>query len=161
MLAKLLFLQKHSFNGIYRENLNGDYNAPFNWSNNLISLSVVESNFKMVHSLLNKFDIIFSNKDFSEVISEKDSLYYLDPPYYNEKMQENNYNKNRFDLEKQKLLIALIQDKNFIYSNHYNQNLIDLFSCDKKIIKINRKNIISSKSESRKEDKEEMIVVKV
>lgn len=162
LAACLLFLQSHSFNGIYRENLKGEYNTPFNWSAKTFTMDSIETKVMTAHNVFNQFEVNLLNKSFENLSFNKHSLYYLDPPYYNEDISENKYNKNTFDFSKQEELIEKIKECNFIYSNHDSKELLKIFNdkIDKnlKIEKISRKNIISSSKESRKTDKVEILV---
>ena len=158
----LLFLQNHCFNGIYRENLKGEYNTPFNWENKSINEIKIREKIITVNEIFNLFTINFSNKSFIDLEYNKKSFYYLDPPYINEtKTNENKYNKESFNINKQKLLIKKIKGTSFLYSNHDNNILIKEFKNNKipiTIKKISRKNIISASNESRKTDKIEILV---
>ena len=101
------------------------------------------------------------NKSAIDFIFDKNSFYYLDPPYLNEDEVENKYNKEHFDKKQQLNLISMLNGISFVYSNHNSDIIIDAFNLHKKeyVIEIvKRKNIISASVESRKEDKEEIIV---
>ena len=157
--ARLIFLQKHSFNGIYRENSKGEYNTPFNWSGNNM-LDSIEDKIKEMNLLFNKFNIQFLAQSFEQIKYNKNTLYYLDPPYLNEEIGENKYNKNDFSIDKQLFLINQIKNTNFIYSNHAAEVLLNEFRNIENINikKINRKNIISANSKTRNNDKIEVLV---
>lgn len=160
----LIFLQNHCFNGIYRENLKGEYNTPFNWSPRLITRENITQKIKDVVKCFDKFDLTFTSVSF-EKIEKSDALIYLDPPYINEKISENKYNKNNFNLDKQIELLEKIKDYSFIYSNHNDKRILDYFDNNYKkdeliISTVTRKNIISSSAESRANDVKEIIIVK-
>lgn len=157
--ARLIFLQKHSFNGIYRENSKGHYNTPFNWSGNNM-LETFEDKVNELHSLFKMFNLKFVAQSFENVNYNSNTLYYLDPPYINDEQGENKYNKDIFDLDKQLLLIEKIKDVDFIYSNHNSKSLIKEFENISNVIikEVARKNIMSAKVSSRNEDKIEMLV---
>ena len=87
--ARLIFLQKHSFNGVYRENSKGEYNTPFNWSGANMLSSIKEKVLEL-NSIFNSFDITFDVSSFADIKYDLDTLYYLDPPYLNENISENN-----------------------------------------------------------------------
>lgn len=158
----LLFLQNHCFNGIYRENSKGGYNTPFNWDCKIFTHEKISEKIMAVHELFKKFNIEFSNKSFEDLDFNDYTLYYLDPPYVNEiEALENQYNKDSFNIDKQKSLIKAIETTSFIYSNHDNEFLIKEFSNNNmniEIKRISRKNIISASNESRKQDKVEILV---
>jgi DNA adenine methylase Dam len=159
--AQLLFLQKHCFNGVYRENSKGEYNTPFNWDTKTFPEEQIREKILDVNRVFKHFNMIFSIGSFEYLSYIKDTLYYLDPPYINQNLVENKYNKDIFDLNKQKLLIEKISQVPFIYSNHENDLLINEFKNKVplfKLKKIARKNIISASTESRKTDKIEILV---
>lgn len=158
----LLFLQNHCFNGVYRENSKGGYNTPFNWEARIYTEEKMREKIIVVHNLFKQFNIEFSNKSFQDMDFNNYSLYYLDPPYINEvEALENQYHKDSFNIEKQKLLIKTVKNSVFVYSNHDNDLLLNEFKNNGvkiKIKKIPRKNIISASNESRKTDKIEILV---
>lgn len=157
--ARLVFLQKHAFNGVYRENSKGDYNTPFNWNGNHM-LDSIERKVKEINSIFNQFNLQLITQSFDMIEYNKDTLYYLDPPYLNEEKNENKYHKNIFSIEDQLNLIKKIKDVPFIYSNHKSDILLNEFNAigNVNIKELARKNTISASSESRKGDKIEILV---
>lgn len=157
--ARLIFLQKHAFNGVYRENSKGQYNTPFNWSGaNMLNL--IESKVLELHDIFIDLDIDFKEQSFEDVDYNLDTIYYLDPPYINEEIGENKYNKNIFDIDSQILLLDKIKDTSFIYSNHKAEILLKTFESFENIDvqEIMRKNIMSANSKTREQDKTEILV---
>lgn len=77
--ARLIFLNKTCFNGIYRVNSKGEFNVPigrykkplFYDTNNLMNIS----------EYLQKTEIYNESYDFFKDMIDKNSLVYLDPPY--------------------------------------------------------------------------------
>ena len=162
--ALLLFLQKHSFNGIYRENKKGGHNVPFNWNGDFVNKEETQNRILELSELLNNFNILLTSKSFEAIEYRTDTLYYLDPPYLNDKGVENNYSKGGFSIDRQLELINMISHSPFIYSNHNSSILTDAFnSLESESLTfeiISRKNIVSSSPESRGEDKAEMLIFK-
>lgn len=160
--VNLLFLQSHCFNGIYRENSKGEYNTPFNWEPRIVTKEKISEKILAVTEVFTQFNVVFRNCSFANLDYNKNSLYYLDPPYINElASQENQYHGDGFGLIEQKLLIEKIKDTAFIYSNHSNPILIKEFtkhSMKIHVQKIARKNIISASADSRKNDKIEILI---
>lgn len=161
--SRLLFLQNHGFNGIYRENSQGDFNTPFNWAGKIYSKKVITDKIMNVYFVFQQFNIKFSNLSYSELNYRLNGLYYLDPPYLNEdSINENKYHKDAFGVKEQEHLIKKIRYNNFLYSNHESSILTQFFyqhvGKDIEIQHIPRKNIISASIESRKTDKIEMLV---
>lgn len=160
--ARLIFLQKHSFNGIYRENLKGQYNTPFNWSAAHM-LDEIYPKVMALHTVLNQFNLSFLAKSFIDINYDENNLYYLDPPYLNIDTGENKYNKESFSLSEQLMLVDKIKDTSFIYSNHAHGPLIERFEKLENISiqYIDRKNTISASTESRKKDKKEILITRI
>lgn len=127
--ALFLFLMEHCFNSVYRENQKGEFNVPYNWEPGIISSDLKLRSFKEYHNLFITFDIEFSSMDvflFLDAQSNlfKDALFYFDPPYLNETIGENKYNKDHFNKNHQKVLLDYYNKINHVvFSNH----LVPLF----------------------------------
>ncbi|MBT5492252.1 DNA adenine methylase [bacterium] len=161
-----LFLMKNSFNGIYRENLKGEFNTPFNWNNKKEKLDK-EITILEYHRLFNTIDVVFENLDVFELLNKynnyKTSFLYLDPPYANEDEKENKYNKEHFNFDKQKELLNYLNNyENYIYSNHSIEFFQKYFQKDQQhsFIEVERKNIMTSKKENRSNNVKEILGIK-
>ena len=78
--AIFIFLNKTGFNGMYRENSQGEYNIPFGQMKDpvICNKDLLEKTSK----LLKDKEVIFSSKSFEKVVADdKEVFYYLDPPY--------------------------------------------------------------------------------
>ena len=79
--ARIIYLNKTCFNGLYRVNNSGEFNSPFgNYKNpNIVNAPVL----KAVNSYFNTAEIHFSSTDYEELLSKvkKGTFVYLDPPY--------------------------------------------------------------------------------
>lgn len=123
-VALFLFLAQHSFNGLYRENSLGGYNTPYNWECGCPERKRKKELIDSYSSIFKKFNIIFENKDVFKFLRKyrkysKNALFYFDPPYLNEGISENKYNKDHFGLKSQKkLLKEYIKLDNVVFSNH-------------------------------------------
>lgn len=155
-----LFLQDHSFNGVYRENNSGEYNTPFNWDCKQYNMTNKKKTILEYSDFFNKNNVEFRNLDVFDLIEEflplsKSSFLYLDPPYLNEdEKSENQYNKDHFTgKEQKKLLETLKQFDSFMFSNH----LLPLFenyfnNTGHRYISVARKNIMSANKDNRSND---------
>lgn len=78
--AKFLYLNRYCFNGVYRENLRGQFNVPFGGyrTGSLPSLDAL----RKFSERLQRAELYCG--DFSKIVrgAQKDDFIYLDPPYY-------------------------------------------------------------------------------
>ena len=77
--ARLIFLNKTCFNGIYRVNSKGEFNVPMGRYKNPSFYD--ENNLKNVSACLQKTEIYNKSYDFFRNMIDEDSFVYLDPPY--------------------------------------------------------------------------------
>lgn len=79
--ARIIYLNKTCFNGLYRVNNSGEFNSPFGYykNPNIINEIVLRA----VSSYFNTSSIHFSAGDFEEALKDirKGTFVYLDPPY--------------------------------------------------------------------------------
>lgn len=130
--ARFIYLNRTSFNGIYRENLKGKYNVPYGHK---VYKSLFDfDNLRNVSESLKKAEFYVS--DFSKIMSnsKKGDLVFIDPPYT--VAHENNgfvkYNQKIFTWEDQirlKDCILELEKKGvyYILTNAYHSSLIDLY----------------------------------
>lgn len=80
--ARIIYLNKTCFNGLYRVNASGEFNSPFgSYSNpNIVNEPVL----KAVSSYLNSANVKITNLDYEKALSgvSKNSFVYFDPPYH-------------------------------------------------------------------------------
>lgn len=150
--ARFIYLNKTSFNGMYRVNSNGYFNVPFgNYKNPNI---VNENNILIVSKFLNSSKNKILNADFEFVLkfAKKNDLVYFDPPYIPLENTKSftSYTSNGFTLEDQIRLrdcaLKLINKKvNVILSNSYTEKtfeIYDLLSLNSKfnylVVNVNR-----------------------
>lgn len=77
--ARFIYLNKHCFNGLYRENSKGEFNVPFNGK--LAGGSFDAEHLREVSKQIQ--DVMFLNGDFEDCVyyADKSDLIYFDPPY--------------------------------------------------------------------------------
>lgn len=166
--ALFLFLQDHSFNGVYRENGGGDYNTPFNWDPKNYIVENKQRTILEYSKFFRDNNVTFKNMDVFELLEEQkgrgsELFIYLDPPYLNEgEKSENRYNKDHFGLkEQQRLLDDLESFETFMFSNHYLPIFKEYFGkIGHRHKAIPRKNIMTAKKENRGNDILEILGVK-
>ena len=78
--AQFIFLNKANFNGLYRENSDGNFNAAFGWKGSITLFD--EANIANCSAALKNVDIM--NGDFEDACKglSADDFVYFDPPYY-------------------------------------------------------------------------------
>jgi len=77
--AKLIFLNKTCYNGLYRVNRKGEFNVPFGYYTNPTICN--EDNLRSASEVLQKADIICGDFEDSKAYIDKHTFVYLDPPY--------------------------------------------------------------------------------
>lgn len=80
--SRIIYLNKTCFNGLYRVNNAGEFNAPFGRYKN--PNIVNEATLKAVNKYLNTNNIIIRSGDYADALTEADerTFVYLDPPYH-------------------------------------------------------------------------------
>lgn len=137
--AKFIYLNKTSFNGIYRVNQKGEYNVPYGFrkTKDLYDFD----NIYRVSNLLEK--TFFSVGDFKDKCrrTKANDLIFLDPPYT--VAHENNgfiqYNQSIFSWQNQIELSTIIEDinakgTNYILTNASHKCIDDLYKLGNKIV---------------------------
>lgn len=129
-----IYLNKRSFNGLYRENKDGKYNVPYRKYNtdiyikeDILSLSKYfkQNNIKFYTRHFTEFSIDFFNND---------DIVYIDPPYYpSSKSSFTSYWKTPFGIKEQHILLDFCRnlDKKgvkFILSNSPCNEITDMYS---------------------------------
>lgn len=156
--ARIIYLTTLSFNGIYRQNLNGKFNVPYGYKTH-ITLYNPDAILAASKALTNT-ELICA--DFASAVgkAEKGDLVYLDPPYT---VAHNNngfvkYNANIFSWDDQKRLatLAMSLKKRGCYvlvSNAYHSSILDLYA-EFNMFEINRASVIAAASVHRASIKE-------
>lgn len=80
--SRIIYLNKTCFNGLYRVNNAGEFNAPFGRYKN--PNIVNELTLKAVNKYLNSNNVILRSGDYADILAEvnENSFVYLDPPYH-------------------------------------------------------------------------------
>jgi DNA adenine methylase len=131
--AEFIFLNRTCFNGLYRVNLNGEFNVPYGFKKYQTFFDY--NNIRQVHKLLEKKVKLTSN-DFFDTLSnvQKGDLVFIDPPYTVK--HDNNgfirYNEKIFAWEDQLRLKCYIEEivgrkAFFIMTNASHNSIKNLF----------------------------------
>lgn len=153
--SRIIYLNKTCYNGLFRVNKSGEFNAPFgNYKNPNI---VNETTLRAVSAYFNKAKIRFTCQDFEDDLkwSRKGAFVYLDPPYdpVSETASFTGYDKGGFDRNEQIRLKKTCDKLNkkgikFLLSNSATDFIMDLYQ-DYKIEIIQAKRAINSKADKR------------
>ena len=107
--ARLIFLNKTCFNGLYRVNSKGFFNVPYGKYKNPHVCE--ESVLRKISSYLNENEVTILNTDFEHAVSKADkkSFVYFDPPYHSpDKTNFTAYQSNGFGEKEQQRLCMLM-----------------------------------------------------
>lgn len=161
--ALFIYLNKTGFNGMYRENKNGQFNIPFGKQKQTCYYSY--DNLMSLHSCLSNDNIHLSCCSYEQGFDfiETGDFIYMDPPYFN---TFNNYNKDKFDEKEQQLLkdyFVKLSNKGckVALSNSKEQFIIDLYKDvpNVRFIEFQVKRYVNSKGCDRKIPKSELLIV--
>jgi DNA adenine methylase len=162
--ARILYLNKACFNGLYRVNSKGFFNVPFNGKDKVKLFD--SSNFQQISDYFKANSIKLFVGDFAEVLknARKGDFVYLDPPYdfIEEKSSFTAYAKENFTQYDQTRLSNICIELNnkgvfWLLSNHDTKNIRNLFkNFNIKSVKANR--LINS--DASKRDKIEEVLIK-
>lgn len=162
--ARMIYLNKTCFNGLYRVNKRGQFNVPFG---NYKKPNIVnEDTLRAVSSYFNQAKIEFTCQDFAAVLNEveKEDFVYLDPPYdpLSETASFTNYDKSGFGREEQVRLKEACDQLHkkgirFLLSNAATEFILDLYQ-DYRIEIIQAKRAINSRADRRGEVDEVLVM---
>lgn len=161
--ARIIYLNKTCYNGLYRVNLAGQFNSPYGKYKNP---KIVDSTtIKAMSKYLNKKGIKIQQGDYKDVLKKirKGSFVYLDPPYMpiSSSSSFTGYTEGGFSYEKQvelKKECDKLREKGifFLQSNSDCPEIRELYS-DYTILTVKAKRNINSKGNSRGEINEVLI----
>jgi len=108
--ARMIFLNKTCFNGLYRVNSKGIFNVPYGrYKNPAICEDIV---LRQISAYLNSNEISILNNDFERAVltADKKSFVYFDPPYHSpDKTNFTGYQANGFNENEQERLCNVIK----------------------------------------------------
>lgn len=153
--SRIHYLNKTCYNGLFRVNQAGQFNAPFGkYTNPNIENQITLRN---ANKYFNDAIVKFKNVDFEEAVKgiRKGAFVYFDPPYdpVSDSANFTGYSKGGFNRDEQIRLKKLCDRLNqrgvkFLLSNASTDFIIDLYK-DYKIEIIQAKRAINSKGDAR------------
>ena len=153
--ARMIYLNKSCFNGLYRVNSKGFFNVPSGKKKKVICYE--EENLEEIRRFFStaKFEIL--NGDFQEAVKNvrKGDFVYFDPPYdtWEDKDSFTSYAKNPFGKEEQKRLADVYKELSekgtfVMLSNHKTEYIRNLYK-NFHIHVVEAKRMINSKASGR------------
>lgn len=151
--ARLIYLNRTCWNGLYRVNLKGIFNVPIGTKNNVIS---IEDSYADIACLLKNTSLLHC--DFERVIdrAEADDFLFVDPPYtvkhnYNGFVK---YNENLFAWDDQirlrdALVRASLRGVKFLMTNACHTSVKELYEEHFEMITAERSSVISGSRNGR------------
>jgi DNA adenine methylase len=152
--ARFIYLNHTSFNGIYRVNLQGDYNVPFGGRASPAFPTKAE-----LHAVSERLKGAWlTQSDFEPALRtvEEGDLVFLDPPYT---IAHNHngfikYNQRLFSFEDQIRLrkaVETIRERgaHYILTNAAHKSIAELFDMDDRRIETTRRNVIGGREAAR------------
>lgn len=163
--SRVHYLNKTCYNGLFRVNQAGQFNAPFGRYKNPNIIN--EVTLRAVSKYFNEANIIFKNTDFEDAVKgiRKGAFVYFDPPYdpVSDSANFTGYSMGGFDREEQKRLKKLCDRLNkrgikFMLSNAATDFILDLYNEeDYRIEIIQAKRVINSNGGARGEVDEVLV----
>ncbi|NUF77646.1 DNA adenine methylase [Snodgrassella sp. ESL0323] len=133
--ARIIYLNKTCFNGLFRVNASGEFNVPFgNYANpNIVNEPVLRA----ISFYFNNSEIVFNAVDYAEILKNlpDNAFVYLDPPYDPVSVTANftSYTKDGFSRDEQIKLRKCCDELNergikFMLSNSATDFICDQYS---------------------------------
>ena len=158
--ARLIYLNRTCWNGLYRVNRKGEFNVPIGTRTNVL----LDTDFERISSLLQNTTL--KHSDFEPVIDDavKNDLIFVDPPY-TVKHNSNGfikYNENLFSWDDQiRLFKSLVRAKKrgakVVVTNAHHASVIKLYKGDFDLVSAERKSLIAGSNADRGSYKELII----
>jgi len=152
--ARFYFLNRTSFNGIYRVNLDGMYNVPY--GNKKYSQLVNNEAFIAFSESVR--DVEFAVGDFESILPlvNAGDFIYLDPPYTTAHNENGfiKYNQKLFSFDDQIRLCSMLTKltqvgANYMLSNAHHKNILELFGSTSNVFEVSRYSSIAGNKQSR------------
>jgi len=161
--AQFLYLNRTCWNGLYRENLRGEFNVPRGTKDSVI---FDDDDFAAVSEALASAKI--TTRDFEKVLNgvKENDFVFIDPPY-TVKHNSNGfvkYNENIFSWKDQERLAKAVKSKadsgaSILVTNAYHPTLVDLYSDFSSVVPVDRASVLSGDKSYRGKIQEALFLV--
>lgn len=163
--ARLLYLNRTCWNGLYRVNRKGEFNVPIGTKNSVL---LKTDDFYSLSNALKKIDLACSDFEKSVDLAQEGDFLFVDPPYT---VQHNNnnflkYNENIFGWDDQvRLRNAVIRAKKrgvkAIITNADHPSILELYKGVGDYCQLGRSSVLAGKNEKRGPTTEAMFSVNI
>ena len=153
--ARVIFLNKTCYNGLFRVNSKGQFNAPFGrYKNPTIADETV---LRTVSAYLNRANVAIRQADFAVAVANagQNDFVYFDPPYdpVSPTASFTGYYRNGFDRSEQQRLKSVVDDLTrrnckVLLSNAYTPFIQDLYQ-DYRCVRVSATRAINSNATKR------------
>lgn len=160
--ARFIYLNKTSFNGIYRVNRKGEYNVPFGYKYGTDFIH--QDNLLLTSQKLKNVEL--RCLDFEEAVKQvkANDLVFLDPPYTVAHFNNGfiRYNQKLFSIQDQYRLADSLRTLNhigakYILTNAFHEKIEEVFKEAGNFVPLTRMSLIGGKGAIRQSRKEYMI----
>lgn len=161
--AQFLYLNRTCWNGLYRENLRGEFNVPRGTKDTVI---FDDDDFAAVSDALANAKI--KSGDFEKTLKgvKDGDFVFIDPPY-TVKHNANGfvkYNESIFSWEDQERLARVVKEKadtgaSIIVTNAFHPTVVDLYKGFAKVVAVDRASILSGDKAYRGRTQEALILI--
>lgn len=160
--ARFIYLNRTCWNGLYRVNLNGEFNVPIGTKKDVL---YEEDDFQKLSSTLKRSTLICTDfEDLVDMAGEGD-LVFVDPPYTvrHNKNAFIKYNERLFSWRDQERLFYAVKrakrrGAKILGTNAFHDSVKQLYRGEFEIKRVSRTSSISSKSETRSRYDELLII---
>ncbi len=159
--SRIIYLNRCCYNGLYRVNSKGYFNAPFGKYKNPKICD--EDNLKLVQKVLKNVKLMNNSFEFCLNYAKKGDFIYFDPPYVpiSESANFTSYTRSSFKEEDQIKLFNVFKELDqkgckLILSNSYNEFILELYK-NYQLNIVYAKRAINSDPDKRGEIKEILI----
>lgn len=161
--AQFLYLNRTCFNGLYRENLRGEFNVPIGTKSKVL---MPKDNFELASKFLQNAELACC--DFADTIDKAAAgdLLFVDPPYtaahnFNGFVK---YNQKIFSWDdqlrlKEKLVAAKARGAKSLLTNAHHESILGLYSDIAEPQIVNRVSVISGKNKARNSTTEVLFAI--
>ncbi|MGP4806477.1 DNA adenine methylase [Agrobacterium cavarae] len=163
--AQFLYLNRACWNGLYRENLKGQFNVPIGTKSKIIADS---EDFSLISTTLRSAEITCCDFETTVNKAEAGDLIFVDPPYTTAHNMNGfiKYNQKIFSWQDQirlrdALVRAASRGAKVIATNAWHDSVIELYSGTATIVEVPRASVISGNNRGRKETSESLITMGV